>query len=116
MVSIDVTRLSENQKIDLCEVIQEDLEYTQVTISSPFVIDIFPKETSKFNAIKLLAKIHNIQLDEIAFIGDSGNDVSVFKELKNSYCMDHARKDVKKYAPKIVQSVAEAIEDVIKNI
>lgn len=113
MVSLDITRLSENQKIDLANVIQEDLDFTKVSISSPFVIDIYPNNSSKFNAIKQIAEKYNLNLDEIAFIGDSGNDVSVFEQIKHSYCMDHARDDVKKHANKIVSSVDLAILDVI---
>lgn len=114
MVSLDITRLNETQKLDLANVIQEDLTFTKVSISSPFVIDIYPAKSSKFAAIEKIAEKYSLSLDEIAFIGDSGNDVSVFEKLTHCYCMSHARNDVKVHANKVVNSVHDAILDVIE--
>lgn len=114
MVSIEISRLKESQKLDLANVIQEDLDFTKVSISSPFVIDIYPAKSSKYNAISEYIKLHDIKEDEVAYIGDSGNDVSCFEKFKYSYCMSHSRSDVKEHAAVIVDSVSDAIEHVLK--
>lgn len=113
MVSIDVSRLNESQKLDLTEVIQEDLQFTKVSLSSPYIIDIYPSTSSKFEAIKKIAADNNITLDEIAYVGDSGNDICVFENLKHSFCIKHAREDVKKYCNNLVEDVSEAVSKVL---
>ncbi len=49
----------------------------------------------------------NINDDEIMVIGDSGNDVSLFRNFPNSFVMKQAPEEVKKEAKIIVESVAD---------
>ena len=77
--------------------------------SSPFTSEISPKDANKGDAIISFAKLHGIKLDEIAFVGDSGNDVSAFQVVGKSFCMDHAAEHIKDSADILVKDVAEAI-------
>ena len=52
-----------------------------------------------------------INHDDIFVVGDSGNDISMFKEYQeNSFCMSHAPLSVSKYAKHIVKRF-ENIDD-----
>ena len=63
------------------------------------VIEITAKDCSKAKALKTLLENQNDTNKEIYVVGDSGNDISLFKAFpKNSFCMGHAPDAVKKYA------------------
>ena len=62
-------------------------------------IEISPYGCSKSNGLKFLENYLKIKHDEIFVVGDSGNDISMFKEYQdNSFCMSHAPLSVSKYA------------------
>ena len=62
-------------------------------------IEISPYGCSKSNGLKFLENYLKINHDEIFVVGDSGNDISMFKEYQdNSFCMSHAPLSVSKYA------------------
>ena len=62
-------------------------------------IEISPKSCNKSNGIKILADHLKIDKDNIIVMGDSGNDIPMFKEFyENSFCVKHSNKSVKKYA------------------
>ena len=63
------------------------------------VIEITAKDCSKAKALQTLLESKNDLDKEIYVVGDSGNDISLFKAFpKNSFCMGHAPEAVKKYA------------------
>jgi Cof subfamily protein (haloacid dehalogenase superfamily) len=78
-------------------------------VSSIYTLDITNKMNSKGNAIGKLCQINGISHDEIAVIGDSQNDISMFKLTKNSFVMDSARIEVKQEANHIVKQVKDAV-------
>lgn len=88
--------------------------YLTIYISSEFTIDITSKLNSKGNAIKHVCNLNNISLNEIAAIGDSQNDISMFNNTNNSFVMSLARDDVKKYANYTVDSVKEAVSIILE--
>ncbi|WP_024615810.1 Cof-type HAD-IIB family hydrolase [Clostridium sp. Ade.TY] len=61
-------------------------------------VEIMAKGTSKGNAVKCIAKRLNIKKEEIMCIGDSGNDLSMFKESGLAVVMGNASDDIKRYA------------------
>ena len=118
---IDISNFGlETAQIDLLQM--EDLESllnreiidAEIFITSGISIDIVPRNVSKAHAIKKLAKILDLSLDEIAFVGDSGNDEPALKLLKNSFAMSHARDKVKQSATYIVDSVADVVDKVLQ--
>lgn len=63
------------------------------------VIEITAKDCSKANSLKNLLATMNIDEKDVFVVGDSGNDISMFKAFPtNSFCMAHAPETVKKYA------------------
>ncbi|MEH7222364.1 HAD family hydrolase [Bacillus sp. JJ1566] len=83
-------------------------------ISEKHVLDIMPKKISKGNAVKKLLDDLAIKSEEVACIGDSFNDIPMFRLTPFSFAMSTAHDDVKKEANYIVESVAEAVELILK--
>lgn len=100
--------------IELKKQLDEILPNNIVTyISSKYTLDITCLDNSKGNGISFLCKKNNINLDEIAVIGDSQNDISMFNITENSFVMYESNLDVKKYAKYEVESVKDAIHKLI---
>lgn len=79
----------------------ENLEVNWSSIS----IEFNPKGCNKAYGIKEYLKLHNYSKDDVYVIGDSGNDVCMFKEFyENSFCMEHSNSSIKKYAKTIVKN------------
>ena len=81
---------------------------------SSISIEFNNKGCNKANGIKKYLEIHNYSKDDVYVIGDSGNDVCMFKEFyEHSFCMRHSNSSIKKYAKTIVDNVYE-IKNYIK--
>lgn len=81
----------------------------EVTVSDDDLIDIGPKNSSKAISILEMCEKYKLSQSDLISIGDSENDISMFKISGISYCIDHSDKIVKDAATKIVKSVEEAI-------
>ena len=67
-------------------------------------IEISPYGCSKSNGLKFMENYLKINHDDVFVVGDSGNDISMFKEYQeHSFCMSHAPLSVSKYAKHIVK-------------
>lgn len=100
------------------EAFKNEEELTLVT-SSPFNFELEHKHASKGNAVTYLAKILNIDLAKSMAIGDSENDISMFKVVTESYAMANASDQVKSNAKHTTvnndeHGVAKAIYQFIK--
>lgn len=84
-------------------------------ISTPNCLDVMPKGVNKGNGIRHLAEQLSIDLTEVACIGDSENDISMFQTIPNSFVMNVAQAHVKHAAKRIVSSVAEAVDFVLEH-
>lgn len=85
-----------------------------VYLSGPNTLNIVPKHISKRNGIKHVCDILEVNLDEIATIGDSPNDICMLDGFKYSFAMEDARDEVKKSANYSANSVKEAIKIIEK--
>lgn len=81
-----------------------------ITCSDDDLVDIGPLNCSKGISIEEICHKYNISKKDIIAMGDSHNDISMFKLADRSYCIDHAEEEVKRNANYIVSSVAEAID------
>lgn len=82
--------------------------------SSPFNFELEHPNASKGKAIVYLAKVLNENLSRSMAVGDSGNDISMFEVVTESFAMDNANDEVKSKAKHITASndedgVAKAI-------
>lgn len=117
---IRVNIMGKADKLDLIEEkytkLLEDKYY--VVRNMPFSIEILNKKASKGNAVKELAKMLDISLDDILTIGDGNNDISMLKITKNSVAMGNASDKTKSYASYITEGVknngfSKAIDKII---
>ncbi|MEI4829086.1 Cof-type HAD-IIB family hydrolase [Bacillus sp. FJAT-53711] len=81
----------------------------EVVISGKRYVDIMPVGISKGSALQLLMEHLQVEAHEVACIGDSFNDVSMFSVTPHSFTLHHAHPYVKEKANHVVRSVEEAI-------
>ena len=84
----------------------------EMFISDTDCLDIMPRHVSKGSSLLVLLEKLGLQPDEVACVGDSFNDVSMFGVTPHSFAMKGAHPDVKRKASYHVESVAEAIGQV----
>lgn len=73
-------------------------------------LDLSSPGTNKGNAIIKASELFQIPLEDIACIGDSFNDLSMFEVCKTSFTFETSDDILKQKATYIVSSIAEAIE------
>ena len=100
---------------DECKKIFRDMNiYTGSFLNN---IEINSRESDKGRAILEYCRLKGIKDDEVIVIGDSVNDVSMFRLFENSYCVKSGQADAKKAAKHIIGSndelgVAELINKI----
>ena len=87
--------------------------YLEATWSGE-AIEFMKKGVSKANALKKLIDVLKLERNEVAVIGDSGNDVSMFKEFEHSFVMSHAPEEIKKFASTVVDNVYDLKNYIMK--
>ncbi|WP_036269025.1 Cof-type HAD-IIB family hydrolase [Mesoplasma seiffertii] len=73
-------------------------------IESMPIYEFINVEASKGNAIKKLAKMINVDINEIVIFGDNMNDISMFTEIPNSVAMGNAVEPIKEIAKYITDT------------
>ena len=68
-------------------------------------IEFMNKGVNKAKALKELIKETDLNPNEIAVIGDSGNDIPLFETFENSFVMSHSPEEVKKAAKTQIDGV-----------
>ncbi|MDD6302851.1 MAG: HAD family hydrolase [Bacillales bacterium] len=74
---------------------------------SEAALEIQAKGINKANALQQLIRKLNIEKDETVVVGDSGNDIAMFKEFNKSFVMSHAPETVKVEAQTVIDSVSD---------
>ena len=98
MLFVGITKKKINQAREMNKVFRNAYSNLESSWSNE-VIEVTLKGSSKGEAVKEYCQLKQISPDEIAVVGDSGNDISMFKEYQdNSFCMSHAPKSIQKYA------------------
>jgi len=82
-------------------------------ISSPNCFDVVPLHTSKGSGLQILMDHLGLKADEVACVGDSYNDISLFKTTKHSFAMKHGEKKVRDSANYTVSSVREVVDYIL---
>ena len=78
-------------------------------------LEIIPPKASKGEGLKRVAKLYNLSLEETIAVGDSANDVSMFKVAGLPVAMANGTEYAKKYAKHITFSNTEdGVASVIK--
>ena len=87
-----------------------DLTTFEIIRCSSEAIQITKLNVNKRNALFQVMERLKINPDEVAVIGDSYNDLSLFEGFQYSFVMNHAVESIKKHANYRVDSVAEALQ------
>lgn len=107
-----------SQLVDQSELVREKLlkEYSEhiEAFRNQCFVDIVPKNCSKGNAIMTILENEEMGTDSLYTVGDSLNDISMFKITNNSYTFNAAEEVVKPHANNIVDYVYEVIDDILK--
>ncbi|WP_033159873.1 Cof-type HAD-IIB family hydrolase [Mycoplasmoides alvi] len=109
----DIDFLNKNQ-ITIENIYQElkemfNFSKGELCITSKQSIECNPDEISKGNAIKMLSKKLDIDLNHTLSIGDSGNDISMFEVTKYSSTLESSIDSVKQKATKVFPTIASKI-------
>ncbi|MFR4161900.1 MAG: Cof-type HAD-IIB family hydrolase [Paraclostridium sordellii] len=92
--------------------IEEFNDVLDIYFSSEHTLNLVPKGVSKHEGIKKVCEILGANLDEIATIGDSPNDISMLNTTKYSFAMENSRKEVLDAANYTAKSVSDAISKI----
>ncbi|MCX7715541.1 MAG: Cof-type HAD-IIB family hydrolase [Clostridia bacterium] len=85
--------------------------------SSPNYYELLPKNASKGNALRQLAKVLDIPMKKVIAIGDNENDISMIKEAGMGVAVSNAIEPLKKAADCItVDNNSHAIAAVISSL
>ncbi|MCF0111857.1 MAG: HAD family phosphatase [Erysipelotrichaceae bacterium] len=88
--------------------------YFDIYASSSRFIEMMRPGINKGHGVRSIMALYGLEEHEVAVVGDNQNDISMFFATPNSYCMATAKPAVQKYAHKVVNSVAEVIEDIMR--
>ena len=89
-------------------------KYFDIYASGERYIEMMRPGINKGHGVRSLMKIYGLEEHEIAVVGDNQNDISMFFTTPNSFVMSTATNAVKKYANYTVDSVAQAIDIIMK--
>lgn len=100
-----ITCIDAPQKLEpLYEKYQRDFHcvYQEDIYSKAQWLEIMPKQTSKANAIRQLQTC--LQCERLVVFGDGKNDIDMFQLADESYAVQNAHDDLKKYATAVILS------------
>ena len=80
-----------------------------------YYVDIVPPSCSKGTGIEKLLEILALPVDQIYAIGDSYNDISMFKKADISCSFTYSEPEVQEYTTQVVDYLYEFIEEGEKN-
>lgn len=83
--------------------------------SSAQYIEIMSKNINKGTGVMHLAQVLNLNNDEIAVVGDSYNDISMFKVTPYSFAMHHGDHEVRAHANFEVKRVDEVVDFILEH-
>ena len=93
------------------ERIKKQFSNLEIYKSGDTRMEITAKGISKASGISIVSSDYN----RVIALGDSGNDVDMFKQADISYCMADAPKEVKEQATYVVETFKDAIDHFEEN-
>lgn len=110
--------LSENESCfaEIANHIQKNFSRLQAVKTSEGCLEILHRQATKGNAIEVVLRdLGILSKEHVYVVGDSYNDISMFKKFKNSFVMSTSPTDVEKYANYRANVVGEVV-DFINNL
>lgn len=107
MILIGVTKANQLRAKEIAEVLKKRYPDFEFMWLNQF-IEITPKGCSKASGLSFYLDYLAINHDNVAVVGDSGNDVPMFKAFpKHSFCMKHALPEVRQEAASVIRYVSD---------
>ena len=107
MIFFGLTKLAESKATIVSSYLRKNEKFCEAS-SSSISIELTPLGVNKGEGIDIYVKNHNLDKDQIYVIGDSGNDVPMFKKYyEHSFCMSHANAGVQKNAKNIIKRFSD---------
>jgi Cof subfamily protein (haloacid dehalogenase superfamily) len=120
--TLKILGICETSKLNTVQSLAEKKFEGKINIMRSFntYLDFMPFGVSKGEALKILSKIYNFNVEEVYVFGDSQNDIDMLKISRNSFAMGNAQKEVKEVASYVIPSndedgVAFAIEKILSD-
>lgn len=107
-VNADHTPLEQFRK--QCQLACPELDFPA---PAPFYLDVLPRGWSKAEALDALMDSLGVTLDEVAFVGDSENDLTLLEKVPNSYAVANATPEAKAAAR---FSLPDAADDAVAQL
>lgn len=76
-------------------------------------LDFAPKGCSKGNALKMIMDYYKIDKENMNCIGDSWNDLPMFKSIENSFTFTYSPVDVQKETKHVINNLEECISIIL---
>lgn len=114
-----ISLFARNRDINTADEVKEKLlskfENELEAYRNQYFIDIVPKGCSKGSGILKVLQLDGGNIEKLYTIGDSYNDISMFKITENSFTFNNSEDGVKEQANNYVDSVSECIEEIIRD-
>ncbi|MCR1950943.1 HAD family hydrolase [Clostridium sp. DSM 100503] len=114
IISLFAKNMNINKAEEAKELLIKKYGHDLEAFRNQYFVDIAPKDCSKGNGLKKLLELNKLDIEKLYAIGDSYNDLSMFKLTKNSFTFHHVEEELKGYANNHVSSVSECIEMMIE--
>ena len=102
------------EKADVVRDKVRKMKSIQIVDTSERTFSITKNNRDKITGIQKIADYYGIKQNEIAVIGDSVNDLTMFNHYYNfSFCMSHAKNEIKRSAKSVVTSVSDCINKIL---
>ena len=118
--SIKVLGIGEEKKLDdlACILREKYRDRLYITKSKPYFLEFMHPDATKGKALKAVAEYLKIAPENIAAVGDSFNDLTMFDYAGLAVVMGNAKEQIKEYAdiviaPNYEEVVAQFIEKYI---
>ena len=90
--------------------------YFEFNQSSKNLVDVTPFGVDKGKAVAEVIALLGYKKAQVASIGDSPNDISMFNNTGLSFAMVNGHRDVIKHADHVVESFANAVQIILKKV
>ena len=98
LIFFGITKGARNRAMETNKIIRNTYENVESSWSGACIETTY-RNINKGEAIKKYCELNHLKKEDIYVVGDSGNDITMFKEFhEHSFAMSHAPKSVKKYA------------------
>ena len=100
-IVLDTSQVSIAEAQQLLSSACPDMDFPQ---SAPFVIDVLEHGWTKLSALPILLDHLQVTIDEVMYLGDSANDLTMMEAIPNSVCMGNGTDEAKAVARWVVDT------------